>query len=62
MHFKGDILMLFNTPCRRFPIMPLSPKIDQHLVSPYYTGAFLNTKVMRMNKLISEVLTRAGFD
>ena len=42
--------------------MPLSPKIDQHLVSPYYTGAFLNTKVMRMNKLISEVLTRAGFD
>ena len=24
--------------------MSLSPKIDQHLVSPYYTGAFLNTK------------------
>ena len=42
--------------------MPLSPKIDQHLVSPYHTGAFLNTKVMRINKLISEFLTRAGYD
>ena len=42
--------------------MPLSPKIDQHLGSPYYTGAFRNTKVMRINKLISEDLTRAGFD
>lgn len=45
-----------------FQFMPLSPKIDQHLVSPYYTGAFLNTKVMRINKLISEFLTRAGYD